>query len=51
MTREFKVFTGMLILWAFSYGLFFQAIPAIDNWERVNHYPLGLHCELWNTCN
>jgi len=50
MTIELKIFASLLILWAFSYGLFFHTIPAIDNWERANGYPLGLHCEFWNTC-
>jgi hypothetical protein len=50
MTYEngvFKVFLGLLILWAFSYGWFFHGIPAIDEWERTNNTP---YCEFWNTC-
>jgi hypothetical protein len=54
MTHEnevFKFFFGMLLLWAFAYGAFFHAIPAIDEWERVSSYPFGLHCEFWSTCD
>jgi len=50
MTIELKIIIGMLLFYAVAYVTFFHGIPAIDEWERTNSYPLGLHCEIWNTC-
>jgi hypothetical protein len=50
MTIELKIIIGMLLFYAVAYVTFFHGIPAIGEWERINNYPLGLHCEFWNTC-
>ena len=54
MPNNVDIFGGiiaMIALWTFTYAMFFQIIPAVDEWEKANAYPFGYHCQVWNTCD